>query len=329
MIEGNRHTAPVPLDIIQSEEQKSNENVFISFCRNFSAGVLSIAVSKTCVAPIDRVKLILQVQHIDPRITPDKQYKGIIDCFRRIYYEEGFFAFWRGNLANIVRFIPNLGLNFAIKDVYRDWFVGNTPPSETFRYSLMCLISGASAGATTLLLAYPLDFTRTRLATDIGKAETRKYKGILHCLQHTVKTDGFFGLYRGFVPAFAEMTLFRSFYFGGYDSITEILKEKDHPSLMTNKGELSLKTRFAIANFVTIVAGCLVYPLDTVRRRMVSQTGLPKVLYSNSIDCFFKIIEQEGTLGLYRGLGANMLRGVGAALVLVLYDDFKNLFKTS
>lgn len=48
----------------------------VSFAKDFIAGGVSAAISKTAVAPIERVKLLLQVQHISKQIAADKQYKG-------------------------------------------------------------------------------------------------------------------------------------------------------------------------------------------------------------------------------------------------------------
>lgn len=51
----------------------------VAFMKDFLAGGVSAAVSKTCVAPIERVKLLLQVQHISKQIPEDQRYKGKID----------------------------------------------------------------------------------------------------------------------------------------------------------------------------------------------------------------------------------------------------------
>lgn len=91
----------------------------LGFVKDFAAGGISAAVSKTAVAPIERVKLLLQVQHISKQISPDKQYKGMIDCFVRIPKEQGFASYWRGNMANVIRYFPTQALNFAFKDKYK------------------------------------------------------------------------------------------------------------------------------------------------------------------------------------------------------------------
>jgi len=125
----------------------------VAFFKDFAAGGISAAISKTAVAPIERVKLLLQVQHISKQIAPDKQYKGMIDCFVRIPKEQGFLSYWRGNLANVIRYFPTQALNFAFKDKYKQVFLGGVDKHTQFwRYFVGNLASGGAAGATSLLL---------------------------------------------------------------------------------------------------------------------------------------------------------------------------------
>jgi len=58
-----------------------------SFFKDFMIGGVSAAVSKTAVAPIERVKLLLQVQDASKHIAVENRYKGIGDCFTRVYNE--------------------------------------------------------------------------------------------------------------------------------------------------------------------------------------------------------------------------------------------------
>jgi solute carrier family 25 (adenine nucleotide translocator) protein 4/5/6/31 len=91
----------------------------------------------------------------------------------------------------------------------------------------------------------------------------------------------------------------------------------------------NVKTNFfvswAIAQTVTTVAGIISYPFDTVRRRMMMQSGRSDVLYKGTIDCWTKIYKQEGGKAFFKGAFSNVLRGTGGALVLVLYDEIKHL----
>lgn len=147
---------------------KKNER---SFASDFLIGGVSAAVSKTVVAPIERVKLLLQVQDANKNIAADKRYKGIGDCFTRVMAEQGLGSFWRGNLANVIRYFPTQALNFAFKDVYKKIFCPYNPKKEPVKFFIGNCMSGGAAGATSLCVVYPLDFARTRLAADVGSGK--------------------------------------------------------------------------------------------------------------------------------------------------------------
>lgn len=82
---------------------------------------------------------------------------------------------------------------------------------------------------------------------------------------------------------------------------------------------------------VTTFAGITSYPFDTVRRRMMMQSGRGKgdIMYKNTLDCWVKIFKNEGGTAFFKGAFSNVLRGTGGALVLVLYDEFKALITTA
>lgn len=290
----------------------------VSFAKDFIAGGVAAAVSKTAVAPIERVKLLLQVQHASKQISVDKQYKGMVDCFIRIPKEQGFVSFWRGNLANVIRYFPTQALNFAFKDKYKQVFLGGVDKKTQFwRYFLGNLASGGAAGATSLCFVYPLDFARTRLAADIGKSGgEREFNGLLDCLKKTIKSDGASGLYRGFGVSVQGIIIYRAAYFGFFDTAKGMLPDpKNTPFLIS----------WAIAQTVTTVAGIVSYPFDTVRRRMMMQSGRAKseIMYKSTMDCWGKIYKSEGGGAFFKGAFSNVLRGTGGALVLVLYDELK------
>jgi solute carrier family 25 (mitochondrial adenine nucleotide translocator), member 4/5/6/31 len=292
----------------------------LSFAKDFIAGGVSAAVSKTAVAPIERVKLLLQVQHASKQITADKQYKGIVDAFVRIPQEQGMTAYWRGNLANVIRYFPTQALNFAFKDVYKQIFMSGVDKKTQFwRWFLANLASGGAAGATSLCFVYPLDFARTRLGADVGKgAAEREYTGLANCLAKTFKSDGLVGLYRGFNVSVQGIIIYRAAYFGFYDTARGMLPDPKKTPLVVN---------WMIAQVVTTVSGIVSYPFDTVRRRMMMQSGRAKseIMYKNTIDCWGKIYKAEGGKAFFKGALSNVLRGTGGALVLVFYDELKAL----
>nr|XP_019604602.1 PREDICTED: ADP/ATP translocase 4 [Rhinolophus sinicus] len=299
-------------------EKKAGKQLFDveSFGKDLLAGGVAAAVSKTAVAPIERVKLLLQVQASSKQISPEAQYKGMVDCLVRIPSEQGFFSFWRGNLANVIRYFPTQALNFAFKDKYKQLFMSGVNEEKQFwRWFLANLASGGAAGATSLCVVYPLDFARTRLGVDVGKGpEERQFKGLGDCIMKIAKSDGIIGLYQGFGVSVQGIIVYRASYFGAYDTVKGLLpKPKETPFIVS----------FFIAQVVTTCSGILSYPFDTVRRRMMMQSGEAERQYKGTLDCFVKIYQHEGVNAFFRGAFSNILRGTGGALVLVLYDKIK------
>ncbi|KAI4471070.1 adpatp carrier protein 1-related-related [Holotrichia oblita] len=293
----------------------------VAFMKDFLAGGISAAISKTAVAPIERVKLLLQVQHISKQIPEAQRYKGMVDCFVRIPKEQGVLAYWRGNLANVIRYFPTQALNFAFKDKYKQIFLSGVDKKTQFwRYFLGNLASGGAAGATSLCFVYPLDFARTRLAADVGKAGAeREFSGLGNCIMKIFRSDGLGGLYRGFGVSVQGIIIYRAAFFGIYDTAKGLLPDPKNTPIIIS---------WAIAQTVTTVAGIISYPFDTVRRRMMMQSGRAKseIVYKSTVHCWATIAKSEGPKAFFKGAFSNILRGTGGAIVLVLYDEIKAVF---
>jgi len=284
----------------------------VAFMKDFLAGGVAAGISKTIVAPIERVKLLLQVQAVSKQLTEAQKYKGIVDCFVRIPKEQGFMAFWRGNLANVIRYFPTQALNFAFKDKYKQIFLAGVDKKTQFwAFFAGNLASGGAAGATSLCFVYPLDFARTRLAADVGKGDAREFTGLGNCLVKIFKTDGLKGLYRGFGVSVQGIIIYRAAFFGLYDTAKGII------------APTNIFFSWMIAQCVTTVSGIVSYPFDTVRRRMMMQSGRKEVLYTGTLDCWRKIAAQEGPAAFFKGALSNIIRGTGGAMVLVLYDEIQ------
>lgn len=144
-----------------------------SFWVSFVLGGTSGAIAKTICAPIERVKLIMQTQQNNPQLE-GKRYKSMTDCFVRLPKEEGFWAFWRGNWANVIRYFPTQAFNFAFKDAYQKIFNPYDKRVNPWKWFMGNLLSGGFAGSTSMILVYPLDFARTRLGVDMGRSEAER-----------------------------------------------------------------------------------------------------------------------------------------------------------
>ena len=283
-----------------------------SFLTDFMLGGVSAAVSKTIVAPIERVKLLLQVQDASASIKAEDRYNGIGDCFQRVVKEQGFASLWRGNLANVIRYFPTQALNFAFKDFYKSIFNPYKADKEPVKFFIGNCASGGAAGATSLTVVYPLDFARTRLAADVGSGGAREFDGLVDCLQKIFKKDGPQGLYRGFGISVVGIIAYRASYFGLFDTGKAIL--------FPDAKKASTLAMWGFAQFVTVTAGVISYPLDTVRRRLMMDSGRAEKMYNGTLDCFAKIAKDEGPRAFFKGSLSNVIRGTGGALVLVFYS---------
>ncbi|KAG9843907.1 ADP,ATP carrier protein, partial [Aureobasidium melanogenum] len=286
------------------------------FVVDFLMGGVSAAVSKTAAAPIERIKLLIQNQ--DEMLKAGRlshKYNGIADCFRRTTADEGIVSLWRGNTANVIRYFPTQALNFAFRDTYKSMFSYKKERDGYAKWMMGNLASGGAAGATSLAFVYSLDYARTRLANDAKSAKgsgERQFNGLVDVYKKTLASDGIAGLYRGFMPSVAGIIVYRGLYFGMYDSLK--------PVLLTGSLEGNFLASFLLGWSVTTGAGIASYPLDTIRRRMMMTSG-EAVKYNGTLDAARKIVAAEGVKSLFKGAGANILRGVAGAGVLSIYDQ--------
>jgi len=294
-----------------------------NFLIDFAAGGISGAIAKTCTAPIERVKLIIQTQDSNPLIRSGEveRYKGIGDCFTRVHQEQGLGAFWRGNFTNVLRYFPTQAFNFAFKDTIKGFFPKYKAADNFAMYFLVNMASGGMAGAGSLCIVYPLDYARTRLASDVGSGK-KTFNGLGDCLVKTAKgPGGVMSLYNGFGVSVMGIIPYRGVYFGMFDSLAGINPYRN------SGGAIALLSKFAIAQATAITAGYASYPFDTIRRRLQMQSEKPESewLYKGTVDCAKQILRDEGVGAMFKGAGANALRTVGSAMVLVLYDEIKKV----
>lgn len=168
------------------------------FFVNFFASGISAAVAKTIVAPLDRIKLIMQNQDSALQVLTGgrQKYKGVFNILLRLPKEQvisiyvyniffnilyffkrkGYLSYWRGNGTNLIRYFPTQALNFSCKDLYQK-NLENVLPFIQWKDSASSYISGSLAGMTSTSIVYPLEFCQTKLSVDVGgENETQIYK---------------------------------------------------------------------------------------------------------------------------------------------------------
>lgn len=329
------------MNVTQAHAQESKIKTSLA---DAFAGAAAGSLAKTITAPIERIKLLKQLQHsVDPKDAPGLRGSAL-SVAKSVYQKEGILAFWRGNTPNVLMQAGTTSLNFMLMDWYKTAInplvnmtlslPSNRPHEDRMkrRKMISSFLSGGLAGGTALTVLYPIAFLRTRLAMDVGNQNEsgRKYpKGMRDVFFSIMKTDGLRGMYQGYGIAISGVILYRAMHLGGYDNIkTELLHRRRKNSSDDNfNEELSFAERFLCAQLVSIVAGTMCYPIDSVRRRMMMQAGKPLAerKYTNSLNAFRRIFVDEGMRGFYLGLGPNLFRSFGGALLLVAYDAFKGM----
>ena len=152
------------------------------------------AVTKTSVAPLERVKILFQLQGMRKENLERPKYRTIGQAFRTIISEEGATALWKGNGANVARVIPVYALKFGFNDKFKELVKvrQELAPGDKLGFGGL-IVSGSMAGLFQQCVTYPLELVRTRLTMGIGLGV--QYKGIVDCAMTTVRAEGFTALY--------------------------------------------------------------------------------------------------------------------------------------
>lgn len=91
--------------------------------------------------------------------------------------------------------------------------------------------------------------------------------------------------------------------------------------------EEKIMWRWLFAVMVTIVSESISYPTDTVKRKMMMQSGQKGVHFKSTFDCVQQIYEHEGIQGFWKGNFSNIIRSFGSALCLVIFDEFQKYYQ--
>lgn len=294
------------------------------FLRDLALGGTIGAISKTIMSPVERVKILMQTMDSNPKVISGevKPYTSMKDCFSRVSAEQGASAFWRGNLVNCLRYAPQQGSALAFNDFFKTLFPRKDKNKEFLMYMFNNLMAGGMGGATAMVVCYPMDFARTRLASDL-QAGKGQFNGIWDCLSKTVKQQGIQGLYRGTAVSIAGAFVYRAGQLGLYGTVMGMNPYAD------NKGMLGLCSAIVIATAARTAVLPFNYPFDTVRRRLMLESEKPPAerLYRSGIHCAFEVIKKEGLGGMYKGVFPEIFRGFGGVMVIVIYERIKNYIK--
>ncbi|CAH8265107.1 unnamed protein product [Arabidopsis lyrata] len=289
--------------------------------QNLLAGGIAGAFSKTCTAPLARLTILFQLQGMQSEgavlSRPNLWHEA-----SRIINEEGYRAFWKGNLVTVVHRIPYTAVNFYAYEKYNQFFnsnpvvqsfIGNTSGNPIVHF-----VSGGLAGITAATATYPLDLVRTRLA---AQRNAMYYQGIEHTFRTICREEGLLGLYKGLGATLLGVGPSLAINFAAYESMKSFWHSH-------RPNDSNLVVTLVSGGLAGAVSSTATYPLDLVRRRMqVEGAGGRARVYNTGLFGTFKhIFKSEGIRGLYRGILPEYYKVVpGVGIVFMTYEALRRL----
>ncbi|KAH7276856.1 hypothetical protein KP509_39G024700 [Ceratopteris richardii] len=277
----------------------------------FVAGGFAGALSRTATAPLDRLKVLLMVEKDNLKGKP-----RIMPCLMKIYKEDGFLGFFRGNGINVLKVAPESAIKFYSYEMIKDFITkADGLHSKDEITTMGRLMAGGTAGAIAQTAIYPMDLVKTRLQTDAGCYG--KAPSIAKLSKDIWQHEGPRAFYRGLLPSLLGMVPY-----AGIDLATyETLKNMSNQWLPENH-EPGPIVQLCCGMISGAVGATCVYPLQLVRTRLQAERMDSATRYKGMIDAFLRTYREEGLRAFYKGLIPNLLKVIPAAsITYIAYEE--------
>uniref|UniRef100_A0A3Q2FMK8 Solute carrier family 25 member 25b n=1 Tax=Cyprinodon variegatus TaxID=28743 RepID=A0A3Q2FMK8_CYPVA len=292
--------------IIVPDEFTAEEKKTGMWWRHLVAGGGAGAVSRTCTAPLDRLKVLMQVH------ASKSNSMRIAGGFLQMVREGGVRSLWRGNGINVIKIAPESAIKFmAYEQIKR--LIGSN--QETLGMTER-FVSGSLAGAIAQSSIYPMEVLKTRLAL----RKTGQYSGIVDCGKHMLQREGMIAFYKGYVPNMLGIIPY-----AGIDlAVYETLKNYWLQRFATDSADPGVFVLLACGTTSSTCGQLASYPLALVRTRMQAQASVEGGPQMTMTGLFRHIVRTEGALGLYRGLAPNFMKVIpSVSISYVVYEYLK------
>ena len=299
---------------IPEKKQELSEKKKFGFTEKLVCGGVAGVVSRTATAPLDRIKVLLQVQG-QQKVLGAAEELGVGQLCRAMV-NEGVLTMWRGNGISCLKIFPENALRFLVFELLCESDMMKLSQNDLVNK----LLSGGLTGITVQSLMYPVELTKIRVMT----AQTSL--GILGTVrsisQENGKKFGITNFYKGMSPALMGVLPFASLQLGLSKAGTELYSDWNK---VGNPGFWPL---LSISSTATLVAMGCTYPLQLTKCRMQAYTG-PESQRPTPRTLFSKIWTESGVKGFYRGFSANALKAVPASSIgWVVFTKTQKLYET-
>ncbi|CAI5757679.1 unnamed protein product [Candida verbasci] len=275
------------------------------------AGAISGAVSRAFTAPLDTIKIRLQLQQHS-----FKNRKTLPTIVKNLLREEGLIALWKGNVPAEILYILYGGVQFTSYSILSK-SLNNFEKVYNLKLSpaTHSLIVGIGAGVASIWVTYPFDLLRTRLVAN----SKRNLISMTSTMSKIIKTEGFFGMFAGIRPAMLSIASTTGLMFGSYELARDFSRKYDKIPFIEG-----------ICGFIAgATAKGITFPLDTLRKRCQMYSVVHGKKYASAFHIFMNIIKKEGIFGLYKGFGVSILKTAPtSAISLFMYEYSVTLLKS-
>ncbi|XP_018421196.1 PREDICTED: calcium-binding mitochondrial carrier protein SCaMC-3-like isoform X1 [Nanorana parkeri] len=274
------------------------------------AGAVAGAVSRTGTAPLDRLKVLMQVH--------GKQSQGGLSMLKGVkamIEEGGLRSLWRGNGINVLKIAPESAIKFMAYEQIKKVIRGQ---HETLRVQER-FIAGSLAGAIAQTVIYPMEVLKTRLAL----RHTGQFSGMSDCARHILRTEGVRAFSKGYLPNLLGIVPYAGIDLAVYETLKNTWLQRYQAGSSPNPGILVLLACGTVSSTCGQIAS---YPLALVRTRMQAQATIQDAPQLSMVALFRYIVAREGFLGLYRGIAPNFMKVIPAVSIsYVVYENMKRL----
>ncbi|CAH1104121.1 unnamed protein product [Psylliodes chrysocephalus] len=272
-----------------------------------SAGFVEVCI----MHPLDLVKTRLQLSSKFLSKNDPKYYNGIVDCFGKMYKQEGLFSFWKGIVPPILAETPKRAVKFFTFEQYKQFFLFGSPTPTPLTFSL----AGFGAGVTEAIFVNPFEVVKVTLQTNKSKSAEMPSTWAMTRLIINENGFGLRGLNKGLTATIARNSVFNMVYFGFYHSVKGYLPELENPY-----HEFFRKCGIGFVS--GSLASCINIPFDVAKSRIQGpQPVIGQIKYKSTFRSISIVYKEEGFTALYKGLLPKVLRlGPGGAIMLVVYD---------
>uniref|UniRef100_A0AAR2LIT7 Solute carrier family 25 member 23a n=1 Tax=Pygocentrus nattereri TaxID=42514 RepID=A0AAR2LIT7_PYGNA len=278
--------------------------------RQLMAGAMAGSVSRTGTAPLDRLKVFLQVH--GQSSDKGSVWKGLKDMVK----EGGLRALWRGNGINVLKIAPETAIKFLAYEQIKRLMHGSKDGGSLKVQERF--IAGSLAGATAQTIIYPMEVLKTRLTL----RKTGQYSSVVDCARQILKKEGMQAFYKGYTPNILGIIPYAGIDLAVYETLKNTWLQR-HRGDSTDPGVLVLVGCGTVSSTCGQLAS---YPLALIRTRMQAQASVKGAPQLSMLSLFRSIVAQEGVVGLYRGIAPNFLKVIPAVSIsYVVYEHMRKV----